>query len=165
MEKKKVVNIQACIADMEQGIKHRQRLGVLTPLIGYPLILSFSIFLLPVYLYLVVLTRFYFWIRNQKQMDAKPFFNYDRHKVPHLSFLDKVWCEYCEWANGTLQWCLAFTNEIERRYCPIKNKHPHCPKAWREEFLPFEHSPEDLEKYYREQYPKKGYEQKQGSVS
>ena len=137
---------------------HRQRLGALTPLAGYPLILLFAVFLLPLYLYMLFFNRVYFWIRNQDRIDRKPFFNYDRHKIAHLSLADKIWCEYCEWANGTLQWTLEITNEIERRYCPIKNKACiHCEKvkAWRAEFLGFDHSSQELEDYYMDTYIKK----------
>jgi hypothetical protein len=105
---------------------------------------------------MIIFSRLYFWIRNQKQMDHRKFCNYDRHKAPHLTLIDKIWCEYCEWANGTLEWTLAFTNEIERRYCPIQNKHSNCPKVkgWRNKYLKHEHSAEDLGKYYTDQYPK-----------
>lgn len=151
------VSIQQHLADMEKCAGHRQRFGDLTPLLGYPIIVSFSLFLLPLYIYMQLFSRLYFWIRNQKQMDTRSFFNYDRHKISHLTLIDKIWCEYCEWANGTLQWTMAFTNEIERRYCPIQNKpNPHGKKAktWRDKFLPYEHKPEDLGDYYKDQYLK-----------
>lgn len=67
--------------------------------------------------------------------------------------IDKLWCEYCEWANGTLQWTLEVVNEIERRYCPIRNDcDPHCPKAkaWRAEFLPHDHTLAELQAYLYE---------------
>jgi hypothetical protein len=44
-------------------------------------------------------------------------------------------------------------NEIERRYCPIRNQcDPHCSKAkeWRNEFLPHDHSLPDLQRYLHE---------------
>ena len=97
----------------------------------------------------------YFWIRRQKGIDPKPYFNFDRHKIPNLRFADKVWCEYCEWANGALQWGLAITNEIERRYCPIQNQcQPHCEKAknWRNEYLAYNHDLEDIDLYYTNRY-------------
>jgi hypothetical protein len=149
-------SIQQHLIKMEECIGHRQRLGGLTPIIGYPLIVGFSLFLVPLYLYMIIFSRLYFWIRNQKQMDHRKFYHYDRHNVSHLTLVDKIWCEYCEWANGTLEWTLAFTNEIERRYCPIQNKHPNCPKlkTWRQKFLKHDHSADDLGKYYQETYPK-----------
>lgn len=134
---------------------HKQRLGFIGPYLGMLLILLFSIALLPLFLFLGFFNVVYFWIRRQKRIDPKPYFNFDRHKIANLRFADKVWCEYCEWANGSLQWALAITNEIERRYCPIQNQcHPHCEKAkqWRDAFLDYEHEPEDVEQYYQDRY-------------
>lgn len=157
MDNPRKVSIQKCLKDLAGCPGHEYRLGPLTPLIGYPLIISFSLFLLPLFIYMLFFNQAYFWLRKEKPVNRKEFYQYDRHKIPHLSLLDKIWCEYCEWANGTLQWTLAVINEVERRYCPIKNKeNPHChkAKAWREEFLAADHSPQDLENYYKNQYPK-----------
>ncbi|MEH6629129.1 MAG: hypothetical protein V7739_22065 [Motiliproteus sp.] len=147
-------------ADINQNIlklnkRHKQRLGPVGPPLGMLLILLFALALLPLYLFLIFFNTVYFWIRKQKKIDPKPYYNYDRHKLPHLRFADKVWCEYCEWANGSLQWALAITNEIERRYCPIKNScNPHCEyaKKWRDEYLEYGHSVEDIDAYYEDRY-------------
>ena len=148
------------MADINQNIlklnkKHKQRLGSVGPYLGMLLILLFAFALLPLFLFLTIFNNTYFWIRRQKKIDPKPYYNYDRHKLPHLRFADKVWCEYCEWANGSLQWALAITNEIERRYCPIKNScNPHCAhaKKWRDEYLEYEHGTEDIDEYYEKRY-------------
>lgn len=147
------VKISGCIQQINKI--HPQRLGWFGPRIGMMLILGFAVVLLPFYWYMLFFNKFYFWIRRQKPISPKGFFNYDRHKLPHLSFVDKLWCEYCEWANGSLQWALAIVNEIERRYCPIQNQcHPHCEKAkrWRDEFLAWDHNPEELRLFYEERY-------------
>ncbi len=149
------VSIQQCLKDLASCPGHKQHFGKLTPILGYPVMVSFGIFLLPLYLYMFFFNWAYLGLRNQKRVDPKDYFKYDRHHIAHLGFIDKLWCEYCEWANGTLQWTLAITNEIEKRYCPIKNKDlPHCHKAkvWRENFLAFAHKPEDLKQYYKEKY-------------
>ena len=132
---------------------HKQRLGFLAPILGLVLILGFAVFLFPLFLYMLLFNRLYFWVRNQNPIDRKPYYKYDRHRVPHLGWMDKVWCEYCEWANGSLQWISDVVNEIERRYCPIQNQcDPHCSKVkdWRSAFLPHDHSLPDLEKYMHE---------------
>lgn len=131
--------------------KYPQRLGWFGPRIGIILILIFAIIFFPLYIYMLFFNKFYFWIRRQKPISTSGYFNYDRHKLPHLSKIDKFWCEYCEWANGGLQWISAIVNEIERRYCPIQNyDHPHCEKAkgWRDEFLKWDHEPVELEIFY-----------------
>jgi len=132
---------------------HKQRLGFLAPILGLILILGFAVFLFPLFLYMLLFNRLYFWVRNQNPIERKPYYKYDRHRVPHLGWMDKLWCEYCEWANGSLQWIGDVVNEIERRYCPIQNQcDPHCDKVknWRSTFLPHDHSLADLEKYMHE---------------
>jgi hypothetical protein len=130
--------------------KHKQRLGPLAFVLGFSLIILFAAFLLPLFLYMLVFNRAYFWVRNQNSIPLRPYLNFNRHKIAHLGWMDRLWCEYCEWANGSLQWMLDVVNEIERRYCPIKSQcDPHCSKAkqWREEFLPFDHTLPDLEHF------------------
>ncbi len=146
-------NINKCLHKINQ--RHKQRLGGIGAYIGMFLICIFALVLLPLYLFMYLFNYVYFWFRKQKRIDPKPYFNFDRHRIAHLRFADRVWCEYCEWANGTLQWTLAITNEIERRYCPIKNQcHPHCEKAkkWRDTFLDYECRPDDIDEYYDKRY-------------
>jgi len=156
------VRIQRYLKAYNKIPARKQRFGFLAPVLGYILIISFSIFLFPLYIYLIVFNITYFWIRKQKSVCRQDYFEYDRHHVEHLSISDKIWCEYCEWANGTLQWALAITNEIERRYCPIRNrKHESLTykKDWRDEFLDYDHTIEDIERYYNEDYPRHSYDE------
>ncbi len=147
-------------SNIKQGIIetdsiHKQRLYPIGSFINVFLMMLFALFLLPLFIFLIFFNILHFWIMGQKPISSKPYFNFDRHNIKHLNFFDKLWCEYCEWANGSLQWALAITNEIERRYCPIKTHcDPHCDKAkkWREEFLEYDHKPEDIEQYYKDHY-------------
>ena len=146
----KFSNISSYHFIRNQTNKHKQRLGNAAPILGLLLITLFALFLLPLFLYMLVFNRIYFWLRNQNSVPLRPYVNFNRHKIAHLSLMDRLWCEYCEWANGSLQWTLEIVNEIERRYCPIKSQcDPHCSKAkqWREEFLNYDHKLEDLEKF------------------
>lgn len=86
-------NIDQCIRKL--NTRHKQRLGPVGPPLGMLLILLFAIALLPLFLFLKFFNTVYFWIRRQKPIDPKPYFNYDRHHLAHLRFADKVWCEYC----------------------------------------------------------------------
>ncbi len=129
---------------------NKQRLGPFAAVLGFLLIVLFAFFLLPLFLYMVVFNKVYFWVRNQNPISMKPYYNFDRHRIAHLGLMDRIWCEYCEWANGSLQWISDIVHEIERRYCPIQNHcDPHCPQAkkWREEFLKYDHTLEDLESF------------------
>lgn len=133
--------------------RYKQRLGLLAPVVGFVMIIGFALFLLPLFLYLLLFNRVYFWVRNQNSVPLKPYYNFDRHRIAHLGLMDRLWCEYCEWANGSLQWIADIVHEIERRYCPIKNQcDPHCEKAkdWRKEFLPYDHKFDDLKSYLNE---------------
>jgi len=152
------VSIQGCLKRLRSERPERQRLGGLGVKMAALLILTFALVLLPLFLFMLLFNSLYFWLRSQPSVSPKPYFNFDRHRVAHISLMDKLWCEYCEWANGTLQWTLAITNEIERRYCPIQNQcHPHCEKAkqWRNEFLDHGHQPVALKNYYEERYDTK----------
>ncbi len=129
---------------------NRQRLGIFAPVLGLLLIILFGIFFLPLFLYMLLFNRLYFWVRNQNSVPLRPYLDFNRHKIAHLGLMDRLWCEYCEWANGSLQWTFDIVNEIERRYCPIKSQcDPHCDKVkkWRKEFLEFDHTLGDLERF------------------
>ena len=133
---------------------HKYRLGFFGHYLGVSLILLFVIILFPLFLFLLVFNKFFFWFYNQPAIDHRPFFRFDRHKIKHLGLIDKFGCEYCEWANGTLQWGLAIANKIEARFCPIKNScDPHCEKAkeWRKNYLEYNHLPREMENYYKKQ--------------
>jgi hypothetical protein len=152
-EKDRTIDIQRCLHGVNKV--HRQRLGSVGPYVGMGLVLFFAIALLPLFIYMVFFNAFYFWIRRQKPVPLGDYVRFDRHRIPQLRWIDKLWCEYCEWANGSLQWMLAVVNEIERRYCPIQNQeHPHCEKAkaWRDAFLRYGCSAEEVDAYYRERY-------------
>ena len=137
------------------GYKHP--LGKLGHYLGIVILLSFVVVIVPMFIITFLLSPVYFWFYRQEWISPKPFFHFDRHKVKNLSFWDKLGCEYCELANGTLQWMLAITNEIERRWCPIMNScNPNCSKVkdWRKDFLEFEHSPKERENYYQNEFIK-----------
>ncbi len=151
-----IVDISRCLASARKQQARQPRLGSIGRKICTLLICIFSLVLLPLFIFMILFNTIYFWIRNQPSISPSQYYHFDRHNINHITFMDKVWCEYCEWANGTLHWTLAITNEIERRYCPIQNKcHPHCEKAksWRNEFLPFDHKPDKLTDYYKNLYP------------
>ncbi len=139
----------------QPGYKHPW--GKLGHYLGIFILLSFVVVIVPLFLVTWFLSPLYFWFYKQTPIPPGPFFNFDRHKVKYLSPADKLGCEYCELANGTLQWVLAITNEIERRWCPIKNEcDPNCPKVkeWRKDYVNFKHSSKELSDYYEHQFAK-----------
>jgi len=70
----KKTNIDQCIRQLNKI--HKQRLGAIGPLLGMLLILLFACALLPLYLFLIFFNVVYFWIRRQKRIDPKPYFNF-----------------------------------------------------------------------------------------
>ncbi len=153
LKEKKNPGIGKSIWDVHSVPGHEHHLGKFGHYLGIVLLLSFVVVIVPMFLLTWFLSPVYFWLYRQECISPKPFFHFDRHKVKHLSFFDKVGCEYCEFANSTLQWMLAITNEIERKWCPIKNQcDPNCAKVkeWREEYLNFRHTKEERKDYYQE---------------
>jgi hypothetical protein len=149
------IGIGKCTWKMHSKPGYQHPLGKFGHYMGIVILLSFVLVIVPMYIATWFPSPLYFWFYREEPIPPKQFFDFDRHKVKYLSFWDKVGCEYCELANGTLQWMLAITNEIERRWCPIKNEcDPHCPKAkeWRKDYLDFKHEPKDLLDYYENQF-------------
>lgn len=88
------------------NVKHLQRLLPVGPLLGMLMILFFSFFLLPYF----VAALIYGGVLDRLRSPAcrcPPIYNFDRHRIAALRGMDQFWCEYCEWANGTLQWITA----------------------------------------------------------
>lgn len=146
------ISISDCLNKLEKTAGHRSRLGLFGHYLASLLLLLYLLILIPQFLFLWLGSRVYFWLCREKPVPLKPFFHFDRHKIARLNWIDKIACEYCEWANGTLQWGLEIANKVERRFCPIQNScEPHCEKAkaWRKEFLPFDHSTKEMQDYYK----------------
>lgn len=52
----------------------------------------------------------------------KDYVKMDRYKLPHLVWYDKIFCWYCEYANGVLQYSGAIAARTEKFWCGIKHK-------------------------------------------
>lgn len=154
----KILGIGRCTWKMQEKPEYRHPLGKLGHYLGILLLLSFVVLFVPMFVFTWIVSPLYFWFYKEEPISPKPYFHFDRHKVKYLSFWDKLGCEYCELANSTLQWMLAITNKIEKRWCPIQNEcDPNCSKVkeWRKEYIPLEHDPKDLQDYYRKHYPER----------
>jgi hypothetical protein len=59
------------------------------------------------------------------RLQRKDYIVFDRQKLAYLSYLEKVNCVYCSYANGLLAYAKAIAGETEKMWCPIKHKwHP-----------------------------------------
>ena len=149
---KNKISISDCLNKLDKTTGHRHRGGMFGSVLATLLVFSYIVTLTLHFIILWLGSRFYFWLCKEKPVPLKPFFHFDRHKIAHLNWLDKFACEYCEWANGTFQWGLEIANKVERRFCPIQNScDPHCEKAkaWRKDFLPYDHSIKEMKEYYK----------------
>ncbi len=154
----KEIGIGQCMWKMSSKPGYHHPLGKFGHYMGIVILLSFVVVIVPMFLSAWFLSPLYFWFYRETPIPPNGFFHFDRHKAKYLSFWDKVGCEYCEFSNGTLQWMMAISNEIERRWCPIKNAcDPNCSKVkeWREDFLEFDHSSQERLDYYATQFPER----------
>jgi hypothetical protein len=63
----------------------------------------------------------------------------DRQRLPYLTFMQKLNCAYCGYANGLLHYAAAIAAETERYWCPIKHqeKHGFKPPVHHASFAPY----------------------------
>ena len=50
------------------------------------------------------------------------FIRIDRHRLPYLSWSQKIACSYCGYANGLLQYAAQIAGQTEAFFCPIKHQ-------------------------------------------
>jgi hypothetical protein len=46
----------------------------------------------------------------------------DRHKLKYLTFFQKIYCVYCGYANGVINYWVKIAAETEHYWCGIKHK-------------------------------------------
>ena len=46
----------------------------------------------------------------------------DRHKLKYLNIFQKIYCIYCGYASGVLQYCVKIAAETERYWCGIQHE-------------------------------------------
>ena len=50
------------------------------------------------------------------------YIKFDRHKLSYLTFLQKIHCTYCSYANGLLRYSSEIAANTEKYWCGIKHK-------------------------------------------
>ncbi len=63
----------------------------------------------------------YFGLSNIPKIDRSQFFTLDRGKLRQLTFMQKLNCLYCAYANGVMAYGKAVTNQTEVYSCAIKH--------------------------------------------
>ncbi|MCK4744456.1 hypothetical protein KAS41_00090 [Candidatus Parcubacteria bacterium] len=52
----------------------------------------------------------------------KNYIKIDRHKLKYLNWLQKIYCAYCGYANGVIQYWVKIAGETERYWCGIQHE-------------------------------------------
>jgi hypothetical protein len=45
----------------------------------------------------------------------------DRHHLSHLNLMEKIFCVFCGYVNGVIQYCAEIGSRTEEFWCPIKH--------------------------------------------
>ncbi len=70
---------------------------------------------------LEVYHRICFPVYGISLVDRRKYIRIDRHKLSYLKGVEKVFCVYCGYANGLLQYATTVAAETERYWCGIKH--------------------------------------------
>ncbi|PIR76464.1 MAG: hypothetical protein COU32_01890 [Candidatus Magasanikbacteria bacterium CG10_big_fil_rev_8_21_14_0_10_42_10] len=52
---------------------------------------------------------------------ARDYFIFDRQRLPHLNWLEKINCGYCSYFNNLMRYATEISGRTERYWCPIKH--------------------------------------------
>jgi hypothetical protein len=84
-----------------------------------------------------------------KTIKRSDYIKIDRQKLSYLNPIDKIWCFYCSYANGLLNYSVKIAGETEKYWCGIKHKQSpdfHEP-AHHKDFIPYGDEEAYSEKY------------------
>lgn len=70
-----------------------------------------------------------FRIYGIPRVNPREYFIFDRRKLPHLNWLEKINCAYCSYYNCLVSYIQEIVGRTERYWCPIKHaqrrRNPH----------------------------------------
>ena len=100
-----------------------------------PFILLAVIFIFLLDLWIEIYHRVSFPLYYMPYVKRKDYIRIDRHKLSYLPPLEKIYCAYCGYANGVLQYWVKVVGETEKYWCGIKHREggtfhapPHHPE-------------------------------------
>ncbi len=119
---------------IQKNPKHFALLVLTSPLI-YGLIIPFIIADICGTVYQAVCFRVY----KIPMVDRAQHVVFDRVKLEHLNWYQKLNCLYCEYANGVISYVAEITARTEWYWCPIKHANtPPDPHAHYDRFIDYE---------------------------
>lgn len=90
-------------------------------LISAPFIYVMIVPLFILDIFLEVYQNICFRLYNIKLIRRKDYILIDRQRLSYLSFLEKINCTYCGYANGLLNYAVKIAAETEGYWCGIKH--------------------------------------------
>ena len=117
--------------------------------LSVPFILILIIPLVILDVFMEIYHRINFPLYGIKTIKRSDYIKIDRNKLSYLGTIDKIWCMYCSYANGLLNYCVKIAGETEKYWCAIKHKSTpnfHEP-AHHKNFLPYGDKKSYDEKY------------------
>ena len=90
--------------------------------IALPFILIIIIPLIIFDVFLEIYHRICFPLYQIKTIKRNNYIKIDRHKLSYLKFMNKLFCIYCGYANGLLNYAVRIAGDTERYWCAIKHE-------------------------------------------
>ena len=108
-------------------------------LLSMPVIYSMTIPLVILDLWIEIYHRICFAAYGIPYVKRGKYIRVDRQKLRYLSFLEKLNCMYCGYANGLLHYSLIIAGETEKYWCGIKHKpdSDFCEPEHHKEFIAY----------------------------
>lgn len=72
-------------------------------------------------IFLEIYHRICFPLYGLKYVDRRKYVKIDRHKLKYLSYLEKINCMYCGYANGLIHYASKIVALTEKYWCGIKH--------------------------------------------
>ncbi len=66
--------------------------------------------------------RVSFPLYGMPYVSRSSYIKFARYKLPYLNILEKMFCFYCEYANGLLHYASAIAGNTEKYWCGIKQE-------------------------------------------
>src|SRR6185437_2256133 len=108
-------------------------------LLSIPFIWGMIIPIVFIHLSMFIYQAITFRLYGIKRIKLRSYISFDREKLSYLSFVDKLNCAYCSYANGVFAYVTEIGHRTEYYWCGIKHKNqPDNPAfAYQEKFAKY----------------------------
>lgn len=102
--------------------RYRRQFRIIRNFITWPFICGMIVPIVIFDFFLEIYHHICFQLYGLPLIKRKHYIRIDRHKLQYLSFLDKIFCAYCGYANGLMHYATIIAGETEKYWCAIKHK-------------------------------------------